>query len=214
MTTIAPTVKTKDRILIASLALFNEKGSRSVTTNHIAEAMGISPGNLYYHYRNKEEIIRILWLDLSSQMDILWENMGKEPLDEGLADLFINLFKLFYKYRFFWVELTVLLDKDEELSKMYRPRVKRVLEHYDRVMDLWVEKEIVVKDKFEKDRKYLLENTWFIGQFWINYCYINKGYVTYEDMKEGLLRVNYMISPYLVPESSERISRKIEKGLK
>lgn len=49
---------TRERILDTALDLFNDKGSQQITTNHIAEAMGISPGNLYYHFKNKAHIIR------------------------------------------------------------------------------------------------------------------------------------------------------------
>ena len=62
-------MKTRDRILAAALELFNQKYERKVTTNHIASHLKISPGNLYYHFKNKQEIIYELFLQYEERID-------------------------------------------------------------------------------------------------------------------------------------------------
>ena len=65
-------MKTRDRIVETSRELFNEEGASRVTTNHIAAAMTISPGNLYYHFRDKEEIIREIFARVVADFDTLY----------------------------------------------------------------------------------------------------------------------------------------------
>ena len=69
----------KERVVEAAIRLFNERGTAAVSTNHIADGAGISPGNLYYHFRNKEEIIRAIF----GRMIAAWEAMAEVPQDRA-----------------------------------------------------------------------------------------------------------------------------------
>lgn len=53
-------MKTADKILLISLDLFNSQGERNITSVDIANELDISPGNLYYHYKGKDDIINAL----------------------------------------------------------------------------------------------------------------------------------------------------------
>ena len=103
-------MKTRERILATALCLFNESGTAPVSTNHIAEALGISPGNLYYHFRNKEEIIRALF----EQQFARWDADYAFPDDrlpnlDDLQQLVRATFVTAWEYRFMYRELIALL---------------------------------------------------------------------------------------------------------
>jgi AcrR family transcriptional regulator len=53
--------RTAERILDTTLELFNRFGEPNVSTTLISAELGISPGNLYYHYPAKEELITRLY---------------------------------------------------------------------------------------------------------------------------------------------------------
>ena len=110
-------MKTKDKILSAALKLFNNGNTQAATTNHIAEAAGISPGNLHYHYKNREEIIVRLYEQMKAKTEL-----PHTELPGSLADLhahFLDLSKVYRDYRFFHRELLFLFSRDPELRRIY-----------------------------------------------------------------------------------------------
>ena len=81
--------QTRQRILDTSLAMLNTQGEPNVTTNHIADELEISPGNLYYHFRNKDDIIEQLFARYEERMDnALAAPSGRLP---ELEDIWLQL---------------------------------------------------------------------------------------------------------------------------
>ncbi len=95
-------MKTREKIVHAALELFNQHGERSITTNHIADHIDISPGNLYYHFRNKQEIVREIFAlyaqELIERFTPVQENQESLVLLKRYLD---SIFTLMWKYRFF-----------------------------------------------------------------------------------------------------------------
>ncbi|HVF63472.1 MAG TPA: TetR/AcrR family transcriptional regulator [Casimicrobiaceae bacterium] len=109
--------RTRERILEASLALFNAHGEPNVTTAHVADEMNISPGNLYYHFRNKGEIVEELYDRLESQLAPLFVVPGTR--DANVEDLWLLLHLFFeqaWSYRFFYRDLVDIASRHARIG--------------------------------------------------------------------------------------------------
>ncbi len=106
----------KKRILESSVELFNNHGAVSVSTNHIAKHLKISPGNLYFHFSNKEEIIRELFARMTQEVQVAWDP------DRALAprEFLEASFEVFWTYRFFHREMYHLRRQDPELARNWK----------------------------------------------------------------------------------------------
>jgi len=118
---------TRTRILVTSLLLFNEKGEPNTTTNEIADGVDISPGNLYYHFHKKSDLVEALLLEFQADARRILQ-----PPHEALGSLddfwvFLHrLLELTSGYRF-------LLRDMESLVAEY-PKVRTALKHFARAL--------------------------------------------------------------------------------
>jgi AcrR family transcriptional regulator len=118
--------RTRERILETSLELFNRLGEPHVTTADIADEMNISPGNLYYHFRNKDDIIGELAAAFDARVTpLLSAPSGRAADVEDLWLLLHLLFERMSDYRFLYRDLDELTSRNRKLASRFADLVRR-----------------------------------------------------------------------------------------
>jgi AcrR family transcriptional regulator len=112
--------RTAERILEVTLDLFNRFGEPNVSTTLISAELGISPGNLYYHYPAKDELINSLFDRYEARLNELLQASGGVRHVEDAWLFFHMLFELIWQYRFLYRDLNDLLSKNRRLETHFQ----------------------------------------------------------------------------------------------
>jgi AcrR family transcriptional regulator len=114
-------MKTRDRILECALQLFNHKGEPNVSTMEVANEMGISPGNLYYHFHGKEPLVLGLFERFQSELSPLLDPPPGAQLEAQDYWLFLHLIvERMAHYRFLFQDLSNLAGRLPKLARGIR----------------------------------------------------------------------------------------------
>jgi AcrR family transcriptional regulator len=192
---------TKTRILDTALALFNARGAGNVTTNHIAEALGMSPGNLYYHYSNKAEIVRELFARI---MKSWTENYalpaGKAPTFKTMDAMAAGNFEIQWRHRFFFRDLTMLLSADPELASLYRDTRAAGMAN-----TLALLRQFIAADLMAPADKRTLEEIsqllWLVGDFWLVFKDAGGEAITPAALDQGVRMFRRILAPHVKEKS-------------
>jgi AcrR family transcriptional regulator len=191
-------MKTRDKIIQASIALFNEQGERNVTTNHIAAHLAISPGNLYYHFRNKEDIILSIYEEYARSL--LLDTLPKLPAELKPLDSLVlymdSVFQTTMKFRFFYSNLPVLLDKSPNLREKYVEVQQSITERISKLLlSLRAADFIDFADEELADIVSILR---LINTFWVSFhqtqTIVNE--VNDSVFYQGVLKILVLLRPY------------------
>lgn len=189
---------TREQILSTAVELFNAKGTAAVSTNHIAKAAGISPGNLYYHYKNKNDILRAIL----EQMVEAWTGAyaPSTGTDFGVPQLravIEHSYTLLWEYRFFYREMVALLRHDAVLARRYR-----LIYHQRQAEQIALFEQLVAAGlaRAPKNRAEIQETltiVWLAGNYWLIHLETNGDAITPETVQRGVDLVMRLLTPYI-----------------
>jgi len=166
-----------------------------ISTNHIAKEAGISPGNLYYHFKNKEAII----LALFETMVIEWDQTKQSPESQSIPDIEQQLSKVFqtvWRYQFAHRELSPLIQTYPSLKAYCSPILRSRIEEIQQIIDVLIRQEIL-KAIDESTRDFLANSLLMIPLFWQAYLDVINENSSKINIEKGVNMMKLLIQPYL-----------------
>ena len=205
---------TRDRIIETAISLFNDSGTKRISTNHIAQAAGISPGNLYYHFRNKEDIIRAIlqrmYIEGKEEYSRIRELRGPATL-EGMEESFAMIQRFNMRFRFLKRELTALVMDDTELRELFKKVNKSHLDMIRQSVDISIEQGYI-RSLDTRTRDLFAEQIWIVVLFWLNYLELGGEEVNADTLKRGVDLLRNIVGSYLIVEEPAVKDRVSEAG--
>jgi AcrR family transcriptional regulator len=200
--------RTRERILRVSLELFNAQGESNVTTGHIADELNISPGNLYYHFRNKDEIIQYLFAEFEKEIDVAPGEI--EDVASAMEDLWLYLHMMFeriWHYRFLYRNLDDLLARDAKLRSHFNIILTHKRDAVRKMCDSLVAAGAMHAS--ETELAALAENILVVATYWLNYENLKQRTGIKDDpakhLTRGVVQVMALVSPYLDGDAKEHL---------
>ncbi|HXW10631.1 MAG TPA: TetR/AcrR family transcriptional regulator [Steroidobacteraceae bacterium] len=189
---------TRERIADAALSLFNADGTPAVSTRHVAARLGISPGNLYYHFGNKEEIVLHLYERIETELQAILAPPAHDARTfEEVLGYLDAIFAHLWKFRFFYRDLNSLLRDVPGLKERYRRLAERVLARSKAIFTEMVQHGWM--EASDEHLDLLVTNAWIVLTQWFTHRQVveRRRTIQSSDVREGIRHLVALFSPLL-----------------
>ncbi|MBU2875117.1 TetR/AcrR family transcriptional regulator [Marinobacter salexigens] len=197
-------VKTRDRILNTSLSLFNSLGEPNVTTLLISDELDISPGNLYYHFKSKGDIVEELFAAFEAEMLDLLAVPDDVDISLDQQSFFLHLlFEAVARYRFLYQDLVNVLSRYERLQLRFKRILKKKTEAFRGICESLRSQNMMSADQEELES--LCEQLTLTACYWSAYDTLS-----HLDDREsvdpgrGVYQMMNLMLPYFAPDVQEQ----------
>ncbi|MDI9245451.1 TetR/AcrR family transcriptional regulator [Marinobacter sp. CHS3-4] len=199
-------VKTRDRILNASLALFNSIGEPNVTTLLISDELDISPGNLYYHFKSKGDIVEELFDSYEHEMADLLAVPEDADISLDQQSFFLHLmFETVARYRFLYQDLVNVLSRYDQLQTRFRRILKKKTDGFRTLCESFRRQKLMTISDSELHA--LCEQLTLTACYWSSFDSLSHlGDRDAVDPGRGVYQMMYLMLPYFGEDEQTEIA--------
>jgi AcrR family transcriptional regulator len=199
-------VKTRDRILNASLMLFNSVGEPNVTTLLISDELDISPGNLYYHFKSKGDIVEELFDSYEHEMVDLLAVPEDADISLDQHSFFLHLlFETVARYRFLYQDLVNVLSRYDQLQTRFRRILKKKTDGFRTLCESFRRQKLMTISDDELNA--LCQQLTLTACYWSSFDSLS--HLDDRDAVDpgrGVYQMMYLMLPYFGKDEQEQIA--------
>ncbi len=201
------TRETQKSILDKAVELFNQYGSSNISANRIAAECGISKGNLYYHFKNKEAIVAMIYDRMAAEIRNEWSDDLADPTADHMREMFERQLSMIWRHRFFYREMMALLAADDELRTRFsqdrQQRSEMVLDFFKAL----IANDVLLGPNNPKTLRSLVTLSWILSDNWINYISVDRRDIYPDFIRDGYELIIDLFRPYLSPATLTVLQR-------
>ena len=206
--------RTRQRILDVTLGLYNDLGEPNVSTSLIATELGISAGNLHYHFRRKDELSAALLEQFVGELDTLLPPSGWRAHNVEDVWLLLHLIlELLWRYRFLFRDLSGIMARDRRAGARLATAFERAVQAARGICLGMVERNLMVATGAEIDA--LSANIAVVALYWLSFESARhpRRDAASGGMARGVYQVLMLVAPFLQPESRMHLERLAQEYL-
>lgn len=198
-------MKTREKILETALRLFNAQGTDTVTVRHIAAEMGISHGNLCYHFPSTDTIIEALYQQLVQALN----TQIQQPAAEANFDMKTALamsnhsMEILQRYRFLMLDFVRIMRRIPAIRAHFQALMQLRRVQFRAMLDALAAQGLLQPEPVPGQFDRLIDQMSLIGDFWISSAEILYQGDPADELAHYQQLLTSLIVPYLTPKGRE-----------
>lgn len=195
---------TKKKISDTALQLFNTLGLSKVRLRTIAKEVGISQGNLNYHFKKREDIIETLYFELVENIDKSVSEVGKSNNTlQLLFSISKTIMSSFYEYRFFLLDFVQIIRENKKIKVHYSELSSQREQQFSMLFTLLIKEGFMRKEILPNEYQNLYKRFQILGDFWISDAENSNSNISKKSISIYSEIVTQAIFPYLTSKGQK-----------
>ncbi|MBI3133260.1 MAG: TetR family transcriptional regulator [Bacteroidetes bacterium] len=196
--------KTKRQILDTALALFNKRGLAQVSLRTIADELQISPGNLTYHFKRREEIVEVLYYEFVAVVDERFAKINPSEVSLRLIfELISILTETRLKYSFLMRDFISLVAENPSIKKHYAAIIEKRRRQSLFFFEKLIEQKVLRAAELPDEYVFLYERIQILGNFWITSAVMQGNKLTKAAVERNFEMIVQVVYPYLASKGQK-----------